>query len=496
MSEQLQVASTDSTPTQDVQAFNLLDSIIDQGRLARDPEGKARARDLIGELVAQVLEGSMVVQKDIETTINARIAQIDKLISDQLNEVMHAPEFQRLEASWRGFHHLVHQTETSTTLKIRVMNASKKDLLKDLQRAAEFDQSILFKKIYEAEYGMFGGEPFGILVGDYQFDHSPQDVELLEKISNVAGAAHAPFISSASPEMLNMDSFANLDAPRDLAKLFTGVDYIPWNAFRESEDSRYVALVAPHYLCRLPYGRRTVPVDQFDFEEDVDGRDHSRYLWGNAAYLYATRVTDAFARYGWCTAIRGVEGGGLVENLPAHTFQTDDGELAVKCPTEVAITERREKELSDLGFISLVHCKGTNYAAFFGAQTSNRPKKYVEDAATANAELSARLPYLMATSRIAHYLKAIVRDKVGGFATKDTIQRYLERWIAQYILLDDSATPAQKAKKPLREAKILVEEVPGQPGVYRAVAHLRPHFQLEAMAISLRLVATLPPSAK
>jgi type VI secretion system protein ImpC len=438
------------------------------------------------------MKGTVRVSKDIEATINARIADIDELLSRQLNEIMHAQEFQRLEASWRGLHYLVHQSETSTMLKIRVFNVSKNDLLKDLERASEFDQSALFKKVYEEEYGMFGGAPFGALIGDYEFGRHPQDMALLDQISHVAAAAHAPFIAAASPQLYNLESFTDLGAPRDLAKIFDTVEYVKWKSFRESEDSRYVGLTLPHILLRLPYGPETVPVEAFNFKEDVDGKDHGKYLWGNAAYGFATRLTDAFAKYSWCAAIRGVEGGGLVEGLPTHTFMTDDGEVALKCPTEIAITDRREKELSDLGFIPLVHCKGTDYAAFFGAQSSQKAKKYDTDAANANARLSTQLQYILATSRFAHYLKAIMRDKIGSFMTRQNCQDYLNRWITNYVLLDDNASQAAKAQYPLREARIDVSEVRGKPGVYRAVAFLKPHFQLDELTVSLRLVAELP----
>ncbi|HYY15192.1 MAG TPA: type VI secretion system contractile sheath large subunit, partial [Gammaproteobacteria bacterium] len=417
------------------------------------------------------------------------------LLSRQLNEIMHHPEFQKLEASWRGLHYLVQQSETSTMLKLRVLNVSKSDLLKDLERAVEFDQSALFKKVYEEEFGMFGGAPFGALIGDYEFGRHPQDMALIDQISHVAAAAHAPFIAAANPHLFNLESYAELAGPRDLAKIFDTVEYVKWKSFRESEDSRYVGLTLPHILMRLPYGPDTKPVEAFDFKEDVDGRDHSKYLWGNAAYAFATRLTDAFAKYGWCAAIRGVEGGGLVEGLPAHTFMTDEGEVALKCPTEIAITDRREKELSDLGFIPLVHCKGTDYAAFFGAQSSQKAKKYDTDAANANARLSTQLQYIMATSRFAHYLKAIMRDKIGAFMTRQNCQDYLNRWITNYVLLDDNAGQAAKARFPLRQARVDVSEVPGKPGVYKAVAFLRPHFQLDELTVSLRLVADLPPPA-
>lgn len=473
----------------------LLETIIEQGRIGRDDEQRQQSRRQIATLVQEVLEGSMRVSKDIEATINARIADIDMLLSRQLNAIMHVEEFQKLEASWRGLHYLVYNTETSTMLKLRVLNVSKQDLLRDLERAPEFDQSALFKKVYEEEYGMFGGAPFGALLGDYEFGRHPQDMALLEKISNVAAAAHAPFISAASAQLFNLDSFTDIGVPRDLAKIFDSLDYVKWRSFRESEDSRYVALTLPHILMRLPYGKETVPVEAFHFEEDVDGTDHSKYLWANAAYALGTRITDAFARHGWCVAIRGVEGGGLVEGLPAHTFMTDEGDVALKCPTEIAITDRREKELSDLGLVPLVHCKGTDYAAFFGTQSCQKPKKYDTASANANARLSTQLQYIMATSRFAHYLKAMMRDKIGSFMSRGECESFLNRWINQYVVGSDEAGQEMKASHPLREARIDVSEVPGKPGVYRAVAFLRPHFQLDELTVSLRLVAELPPPA-
>ncbi len=474
----------------------LLDRILEEGRMARDESQKGWARDVLGEFVRQVMEGAMIVSKNTEAMINARISQIDHLISRQLNEVMHHPEFQRLEASWRGLHYLVFQSETGEKLKIRVLNVSKKDLLKDFERASEFDQSALFKKVYEDEFGMFGGAAYGALIGDYEFSNHPQDLALLEKVSQVAAAAHAPFIAAASPQLFNMDSFGELGNPRDMAKIFQGVEYAKWRSFRESEDSRYVGLALPHILMRLPYGKETNPTESFDFEEEVTGFDHSKYLWGNAAYALGTRLTEAFAKFHWCAAIRGVEGGGLVQGLPVHTFQTDEGEVALKCPTEIAITDRREKELADLGFIPLVHCKGTDYAAFFSTQTANKPKLYDTDAANANARLSSQLQYILAVSRFAHYLKAIMRDKIGSFMTRKNAEDYLNRWISNYVLLDDDASQEAKASNPLREARVDVFEIPGKPGAYRAVAFLKPHYQLDELTISLRLVADLPPPAK
>jgi len=475
---------------------SLLDQIIDEGRMARNETQRARAKDLIGEFVSQIMEGAMAISKDTEAMINARISQIDQLLTDQLNVVMHHEDFQKLEASWRGVAYLVNQSETGEKLKIRVMNATKQELLKDMEKAAEFDQSTLFKKIYEEEFGMFGGASYGAIVGDYEFGNHPQDLTLLEKVSQVAAAAHAPFISAASPQMFNLDSYTELGQPRDLAKIFQSVDYAKWKSFRDSEDSRYVALALPHVLSRLPYGKDNVPVETFAFEEDVTGAEHDKYLWGNAAYALATRLTESFSKYHWTAAIRGVEGGGLVQGLPVHTFKTDEGDVALKCPTEIAITDRREKELADLGFIPLVHCKGTDYAAFFSTQMVNKPKTFDTDAANANARLSAQLQYIMAVSRFAHYLKSMMRDKVGSFMSRKDAEEFLNRWISNYVLLDDNAGQEMKAKYPLREARIDVSEIPGKPGAYRAVAFLKPHYQLDELSVSLRLVANLPPPAK
>ena len=479
-----------------VEDKGLLDQIVEEGRFGAEPSARERGKNLVKEFVAQVLEGSMTIARDAEMMINARIAQIDHLVSLQLNEVLHHPSFQKLEGTWRGVKYLMDQSETGTMLKIKVLNVGKKELLKDLQRAPEFDQSALFKKVYEEEYGVFGGAPFGAMVGDYEFGKHPEDMELLEKISNVAASAHAPFVSAAAPDLFNLASYTSLDAPRDLAKIFDTTEYAKWKSFRQSEDSRYVALCLPRTLGRLPYGKDTKPVEAFSYEEDVDGSDHSKYLWMNAAYALATRMTNSHAQYGMCVAMRGVEGGGLVTGLPVHNFYTDEGDIAMKCPTEVPITDRREKELADLGFVPLVHCKGSDYAAFFSVQTCQKPKLYDTDSANANARLSAQLPYLMACSRFAHYLKAMMRDKIGSFMSRVEAEQFLNRWILRYVVPDDTASPSMKARGPLREARIDVSEVPGKPGVYRAVAFLRPHFQLDELTISLRLVAELPAPAK
>ena len=487
--------STTTATASGVQQLTLLDRIVTEGKMARDISQQPHAKDLVGEFVNQVLSEGLTIKNDTVAGIKDRIGQIDSLLSDQLNEIMHDPSFQQLEASWRGLNYLVMNSETGTQLKIRVLNITKKELLNDMEKATEFDQSVMFKQIYEEEYGTFGGNPYSLLVGDFEFGRHPQDMSILEKMSGVAAAAHAPFIASASPKLFDMDSFNELGVPRDMAKAFESTELIKWRSFRESEDSRYVALTLPHMLLRLPYGPDTVPVDGFDYREDVDGKDSAKYLWGNSAYAMAQRITNAFAQYKWCAAIRGVEGGGLVEGLPAHTFKTDSGDVALKCPTETAITDRREKELSDLGFIALCHAKGTDFAAFFGGQTANKPKLYNTSDATANARVSGMLPYVLAASRFAHYLKVIMRDKIGSFMTRENVAAFLNTWISQYVLLSDDAPQAVKAKFPLREARVDVMDVPGKPGVYKAVVFLKPHFQLDELTVSIRLVAELPPPA-
>ena len=486
--------STDAVKTDEL---SLLDRIIQEGKMAAEPSQSVYAKKLLGQFATQILDEGMksAPDKGVVAMINERIAEIDQILTDQLNAIMHHPEFQALESSWIGLRDMVFGTETSTTLKLRLMNVTKKELLKDLETAVDHDMSVLFKKVYEEEYGTFGGNPYSLLIGDYYFGRHPQDMALLQRISKVAAAAHTPFITAVAPTMFDMTSFTDLGVPRDLSKIFESADLTTWRSFRDSEDSRYVSMVLPRYAARLPYGAKTKPVDSFNFEEDVDGRDHSKYLWGNSCYQLGLRITDAFAKYNWTTAIRGVEGGGKVSGLTAHTFKTDDGDVVLKCPTEVTITDRREKELNDLGFISIVNSKGSDFAAFFGGQTTNKPRVYNLDTANANAALSSRLPYVLAASRFAHYLKVIMRDKIGSFQTKDSVESYLNTWLSQYVLLDANATQGEKARFPLAEGRVDVVEVPGRPGAYQATVFLRPHFQMEELTTSIRLVAELPASA-
>jgi type VI secretion system protein ImpC len=484
--------TTAAAPAVQTQEVSLLDQILDRTR-PYDAQERERNKGYVEEFLRKAVKPGQVVSKDVETNIKYWIAELDKKLSAQLNEIMHHPDFQRLEGTWRGLHYLVHQSETGETLQLRVLNVSMRDLFKDLERAVEFDQSALFKKVYEEEYGQLGGKPFGMLVGDYEFSRHPEDIKLLQMISNVAAAAHAPFVAGAAPKLFNFERFTELTAPRDLAKIFAGVEYAAWKAFRESEDSRYVALTLPHVLARLPYGENFTRVDEFNFEEFVDGKDHDKYLWMNASWAYAARITDAFAKYGWMARTRGVEGGGKVEGLPVHTFPTDDGDVAMKCPTEIAISDRREFELSNLGFLPLLHSKNNNFAVFMGAQSAQKPKQYFDPAANSNAELSAKFNYILCVSRFAHYLKVMARDKIGSFMEVADCQRWLNDWIMNYVIANPAdAGDEAKARSPLADARIEVRAVKGKPGWYEAVAWLRPHFQLETLTTSMRLVAEVP----
>jgi len=468
-------------------------SLLEQAIGATKQTERSRAEELLRTLTGEAMKGTVTWDRNLTRTLNAAISTVDAAISRQLAAVMHHADFQKLEGSWRGLHHLVMNSETGTSLKIKVFNVTKKALFKDLDKAVEFDQSQLFKKLYENEFGIPGGEPYGSLVGDYEFTNHPEDVELLSKVSNVAAAAFCPFVSAAGAGMFGFDSWEELANPRDLEKIFDSVEYTKWRSFRESEDARFVTLVLPRVLARLPYGESTSPIEEFGYEEvDAGAPDHEEYCWMNAAYVMATNLTAAFSSTGWCTAIRGAEGGGKVEGLPSHTFTSDDGDPDMKCPTELGITDRREAELSKLGFLPLCHYKNTDYAVFFGAQTAQKPKKYDRPEATANAAISARLPYIMATSRFAHYLKVMARDKIGSFMEATECENWLNRWILNYVNGNPDSGAAMKARYPLAEAKIQVKEVPGAPGSYHAVAWMRPWLQMEELTASMRMVASIP----
>ncbi|YCH31184.1 type VI secretion system contractile sheath large subunit [Erwinia sp. D4-22] len=461
----------------------------------KSDQARAAVESAVKTLAQQALENSVTVSDDAYRTIQALIAEIDEKLSHQVNQIIHHEEFQKLEGAWRGLSYLVNNTETDEMLKIRFMSISKQELGRTLKRykGVGWDQSPIFKKIYEEEYGQFGGEPFGCLVGDYYFDHSPQDVELLSEMARIGAAAHCPFIAGTAPSVMQMESWQELANPRDLTKIFQNSEYAAWRSLRESEDARYLGLVMPRFLARLPYGIRTNPVDSFDFEEETDGASHANYTWTNAAYAMAANINRSFKEFGWCTSIRGVESGGAVENLPCHTFPSDDGGVDMKCPTEIAISDRREAELAKNGFMPLVHRKNSDFAAFIGAQSLQKPAEYHDADATANARLAARLPYLFACCRFAHYLKCIVRDKIGSFREREEMERWLNDWVMNYVDGDPANSSQEtKSRKPLASAEVMVEEIEDNPGYYAAKFFLRPHYQLEGLTVSLRLVSKLP----
>ncbi|MDP9157455.1 MAG: type VI secretion system contractile sheath large subunit [Pseudomonadota bacterium] len=495
---QQQTTSTQETPTTEADASGEFGRLLQKAFKPRTDKAKEAVESAVRTLAEQVLQDTHLVSEDALATIESLIAKIDEKLSAQVNVILHTEQFQQLESAWRGLHYLVTNTESDETLKLRVLNISKNDLHRSLRKykGVAWDQSPLFKKLYEEEYGQFGGEPYGALVADYYFDNSGPDVDFLTQMGKISAAAHAPFIAGADPAVMLMDSWQELANPRDLTKIFQTPEHAAWRSLRDSDDSRYIGLAMPRFLARTPYGAKTSPVEEFDFEEDTAGADASKYAWANAAYAMAVNINRSFKTYGWCSRIRGIESGGAVENLPVHAFPTDDGGVDMKCPTEIAISDRREAELAKNGFMPLVHKKNSDFAAFIGAQSLNKPVEYEDPDATANANLAARLPYLFACSRFAHYLKCIARDKVGSFKEKDDMQRWLQDWILQYVDGDpENSSELTKARRPLAAAEVVVEEVEGNPGYYTSKFFLRPHYQLEGLTVSLRLVSKLP-SAK
>ena len=476
---------------------NEFEALLNKQFKPKTDHAREAVRTAVKTLAEQALSDTALISGDAVKSIEAIVAELDRKLSEQLNLILHSEDFKALEGTWRGLHHLVSNTETDENLKIRVLNISKKDVGRTMKKfkGTAWDQSPIFKKIYEEEFGTPGGSPYGVLLGDYAFDHSSPDVELLDGMAQVAAACHAPFIASAAPSLMNMETWQELSNPRDLTKIFQTAEYAPWRSLRESENSRYLGLTAPKFLSRIPYGAKTNPVDEFDFEEDVEGADHSKYVWSNSAYAMGANIARAFKLYGWCARIRGVESGGVVEGLPCHTFPTDDGGVDMKCPTEIAITDRREAELAKNGLMPLSHWKNTDYAVFVGAQSLNKPAEYDDEDATANAKLAARLPYMFASCRFAHYLKCMVRDKIGSFKGRADMEEWLNKWIKNFVTENPAATDEAKARYPLAEAHVEVEEVADNPGYYTSKFYLRPHYQLEGLTVSLRLVSKLP-SAK
>ena len=489
---QEKAVTTPEIAYQDVDDFS---AILKQSFKPRSERAATEVENAINTLVQQALADTSLIKDDVLDTIEEMIARLDEKLSDQINAIIHAPEFQSIESAWRGLSYLVYNSETDATLKLKVMNVSKNELYRDLRNYpdAKWDQSPLFKKIYEAEFGQLGGEPFGCLVGDYYFDQSAVDVRLLRDLGKIAAAAHCPFISGAAPTLMGMDTWTELSNPRDLSKIFETPDYAAWKSLRDSENSRYMALCMPRVLARDPFGAKSVPVEDFNFEEETDGHKGEKYAWMNAAYAMAANINRAYKEYGWTVRIRGVQSGGEVINLPTHTFPTDDGDIDLKCPTEIAISDRREAELSKSGLLPLIHRKNSDKAAFIGAQSLYRPKKYDNVEATASDNISSRIPYMFAVSRFSHYLKCMVRDQIGETKERDELQKWLQKWITQYVDGDPkNSSIAQKAKKPLADAKVEVFEDEENPGYYSARFYLRPHFQLEGMDIGMSLVSRLP----
>jgi type VI secretion system protein ImpC len=492
MAEAEKTAAAGATETLEANDFS---SLLNKEFRPKSDQAKSAVEDAVRTLAEHALANTALISDDALKSIQSIIAAIDLKLTEQVNEVLHHPDFQQLESAWRGLHYLVNNTETDEMLKIRVLNISKKECARTLKKfkGTAWDQSPIFKKIYGEEFDQFGGEPYGSLTCDYHFDHSPPDVELLGELAKVAAAAHAPLITGASPTLFQMDSWSELANPRDLTKIFQTPEYAAWRSLRESEDSKYVGLAMPRFLGRLPYGSKTEPVEDFAFEEDTSGADSSKYSWVNAAYGMSVNITRSFKMYGWCSQIRGVESGGTVQNLPAHTFPTDDGGVDMKCPTEIGIGDRREAELAKNGMMPLIHRKNSDMAAFIGAQSLHKPAEYDDADATANANLAARLPYLFATCRFAHYLKCMVRDKIGSFKSRQAMESWLQDWINNYVDYNaEISSQEEKARKPLAAAQVVVEEVEGNPGYYTSKFFLRPHYQLEGLSVSLRLVTKLP----
>ena len=485
-------------PVQETIEISELDQLLEGSFKPKSDSAKKAVQSAVRTLVEQALSETRLLTDDAINTIESIISEIDRKMTEQINLIIHHDDFKSLEGSWRGLYHLVSNTETDETLKLRVLNIKKEEIAKTIKKfkGTNWDQSPLFKKLYEEEYGTAGGEPYGCLVGDYYFNHTTQDVAILKGMAQIAAASHCPFIAAPDPSLMNMDSWQELSNPRDLTKIFQSPEYAPWRSLRDSEDSKYIALAMPRFLSRQPYSIKDNPIDEFNFDEDTGGADHSKFVWSNSAYAMATNINQAFKTFGWCSSIRGAESGGMVEGLPCHTFNTDDGGVAMKCPTEIAITDRREAELAKNGLMPLVHWKNTDYAVFIGAQTLQKPAEYDDPDATANANLSARLPYLFATCRFAHYLKCIVRDKIGSFAEREDMQKFLNKWIMKYVTSDSTASQEMKARYPLAAAQVQVEEIEGNPGYYSAKFFLRPHYQLEGLTVSLRLVSKLPSEKK
>jgi len=478
---------------QTLEGDSLLDDILAETKMTPGDEGyevaKAGVQAFIAELVRPQREG----EKVDKALVDAMIAEIDQKLSSQIDQIVHHAEFQKLESAWRGLKFVIDRTNFRENIKVEMLNVSKDDLLEDFEDSPEIPKSGMYKIVYSAEYGQFGGKPYGLIVGNYDFGPGPQDVALLQNCAAVAAMSHAPFFTAAGPQFFGLDDFNNLPNMKDLKALFEGPQYTKWQSFRESEDSRYVGLAMPRFLLRLPYGSRSIPVKEFNYEEQVIG-EHSKYLWGNSAFALATRVADSFAKFRWCPNIIGPQAGGSVEDLPLHQYE-HMGEIQTKCPTEIMLTERREFELSEEGFIGLTFRKDSDNACFFSANSAQKPKYFGQSEEGRDAELNYRLgtqlPYLFITCRLAHYIKVLQREQIGSWKERADLERELNKWIGQFVADQDGVSAGIRGRRPLRKAKITVEDVPGNAGWYKVDMKVRPHFKYMGAFFTLGLVGKL-----
>jgi type VI secretion system protein ImpC len=478
---------------QTLEGGSLLDDILAETKMTPGDEGYEVAKRGVQAFIAELIQPKREGEKVDKALVDALIAEIDAKLSRQIDEILHHPTFQKLEAAWRGLKFVVDRTDFRENVKIELFNCSKEDLLADFEDAPEVPKSGLYKVVYSAEFGQFGGRPYGAIIANYDFGPGPQDILLLQKCAAVATMSHAPFLAAAGPQFFGLKDYLNLPNLKDLKALFEGPQYTKYNAFRETEDSRYVGLLMPRFLLRLPYGANTVPVKEFNYEENVIGQ-HDAYCWGNAVFAFATRIADSFAKYRWCPNIIGPQAGGSVENLPLHQYEAM-GEIQTKIPTEIMLTERREYELSEEGFIGLTYRKDSDNACFFSANSVQKPKYFGQSeegrAAELNYRLGTQLPYMFIMCRIAHYLKVLQREQIGTWKERADLERELNTWIGQYVADMDDPAPGVRSRRPLRKASIKVEDVEGQPGWYRCAMQVRPHFKYMGASFTLSLVGKL-----
>lgn len=443
-------------------------------------------------ILLKLIQGSQQkIEKLDKHLLDYHISQIDQKLSHQLDAIMHHPVFQEIESTWRGLKFVVDRTDFRRNVKIEILDVSKDALRQDFEDAPEVIQTGFYRHTYIQEYDTPGGEPLGVTISNYEFDRSPQDMTLLRNVSKVAAAAHMPFIASAGPKFFGKETMEEVAAIKDIANYFDRAEYTKWNSFRETDDSRYIGLTLPRVLARLPYGPETVPVRSFNYIEEVKGPDHERYLWANASYAFAANMVQSFIRNGWCVQIRGPQAGGLVEDLPIHLYDLGTGNQ-MKIPTEVLIPETREFEFANLGFVPLSFYKNRDYACFFSANSTQKPALYDTKEATANSRINSRLPYIFLLSRIAHYLKVIQRENIGATKDRRVLELELNKWINNLVTEMTDPSSEVQASHPLRQAKVIVEDIEDNPGFFKVKTFLVPHFQIEGMDINLSMVSQMP----